>query len=268
MKRAALIATVVGVVTTAVGAQGERAFDVISVKPNSSGSLQRNFNDAEGGHFAAVNVALGDLIRVAHEVRPAGQAYSDLMNAGVPWLYSDHFDIKATTGTQPTRAQLLAMIRAMLTDRFHLRVHTVAHEEPVFELRRLREGSTPGPGLTPTSVVCDGPTAQCAISNVPGKIAATSVPIDTLAHMLSGWLDGHYEIRDRTGLNGRFTVDLNWTQNQTAMQRPDGVSARPIDSDGAPLVTAIRDQLGLQLVRTTLSVPILVVDSADRPSPD
>jgi uncharacterized protein (TIGR03435 family) len=255
------------VLTTLVAAQGP-AFDVVSIKANNSGNVQRNVNHAEGGHFMAVNVALGDLIRVSHGVRPAGQVYSELENGGVSWLYAEHFDIRATTGSQPSRPQLLAMLRAMLIERFHLRVHSVTHEETVFELRLARDDGRLGPGLRPSTVACGGSGAQCSLTNLPGTITGTSVPIEALAHMISGWVDGHVEVRDRTGLSGRFVVDLKWTPTQASRQLPDGVVVPPVDPDGASLPTAIREQLGLRLVRTQVDVPVLVVDGADKPSPD
>jgi uncharacterized protein (TIGR03435 family) len=256
------------VLMAVVGAQGAATFDVVSIKSNTSGSLQRNFNDAEGGHFAAVNVALGDLIRISHEVRPAGVAYSDLANAVVPWLYTEHFDVRATTSEQPTRAQLMAIIRAMLADRFHLRVHAVFGEETIFELRLDRENGTLGPGLKRSDVSCAGPSPPCSLTNLPGKIAATGIPLEGLAHMLSGAIEGHFDVRDRTGLTGQFAVDLTWTPSQANVQLPAGVAAPRSDPDGDPLPTALRDQLGLRLVRTKVDVPVLVVDGAEKPSPD
>lgn len=251
----------------AVVAQQDPSFDVVSIKPNRSGSLQRNFDDAPGGRFTASNVSLGDMIRVSYGVRPAGQAYSDVMNGAVPWLSGDHFDVRAITDQQPSRAQLQAMIRSLLRDRFHLRVHTISHEEPVFELRLLRDDGRLGSGLRPSPLTCDGPSADCLLTNRPGKIAATGAPIEALTHMLSGWLDGHPEVRDRTGLTGRFAIDLTWTPTEP-VRVPLGVVAPPIDPDGASLVTAVREQLGLKLVPARVDVPILVVDGAEKPTPD
>ncbi|HTM05536.1 MAG TPA: TIGR03435 family protein [Vicinamibacterales bacterium] len=225
-----------------------RVFDVVSLKPNTSLSGQSNLNDAQGGHFAAENVSLGQLIRVAYGARPAGNAYSDV-SGGPSWMYSDHFDIRATTNTQPDRAALLAMIRAMLADRFHLRTHAIPREESILELRLVREGRL-GPRLKPSSAACGESGVRCSLTNGPGTIAATAVPMEGLAHMLSDWLDGHLDVRDHTGLTGRFAVDLTWSTNDV------------------PLETALRDQLGLKLVAGKAQVPILIIDGAQKPGAD
>lgn len=62
------------VLLAGVGGQETPAFDVVSIRPNTSGSPRSNFNDAEGGHFVAENVSLMQMILVAYGVRPAGQA--------------------------------------------------------------------------------------------------------------------------------------------------------------------------------------------------
>ena len=251
--RRRISATLVAVVAAAGGLSSAQtavspAFDVVSIKPNTSLSGRSNLNDAQGGHFAAENVSLGQLIRVAYGARPAGTSYSDV-SGGPSWMYSDHFDIRATTAAQPDRAALLAMIRTMLADRFHVRTHTVPREESILELRPVREGKL-GPGLRPSSAACGQAGTRCALTNGPGKIAATGVPMESLAHMLSDWLDGHPEVRDATGLTGIFAVDLTWS------------------ADDVPLETAVRDQLGLTLVATKAEVPLLVIDGAEKPAPD
>ena len=74
--------------------------------------------------------------------------------------------------------------------------------------------------------------------------------MESLAHMLSDWLDGHPEVRDDTHVTGRFAVDLTWS------------------ADDVPLETALQDQLGLKLVATKAQVPVLVIDRAERPMAD
>lgn len=231
------------------GAQSAPRFEVVSIKPSAAAFGPSHFNDAEGGHFAAVNVSLGQMVRIAYGVRPAGQEYSDLQ-ANVPWLNGEHYDVRATTARQPSRAELLAMLRAMLAARFHLRVHTVPKEEPVLALRLARQDGRPGPGLRPSALVCGGPSEKCSLTNQPGRIAGTSVPMAGLTHMLSDWVEGHLEVRDETGLDGNFAIDLSW------------------NADDLPLPTALQDQLGLKLVSAKASVPVLVIDSAERPVPD
>jgi uncharacterized protein (TIGR03435 family) len=62
---------------------------------------------------------------------------------------------------------------------------------------------------------------------------------------------------DATGLTGSFDLDVKFTANDA----PDPTS-------GASLFTAIQEQLGLRLEQRRAPVSVLVIDSAERPTPD
>ena len=65
---------------------------------------------------------------------------------------------------------------------------------------------------------------------------------------------------DRTGLTGAYDFELQWA--------PDGNPADAAATDLPPLVTAVREQLGLRLVSTHAPVDVYVVEAASRPLPD
>ena len=65
-------------------------------------------------------------------------------------------------------------------------------------------------------------------------------------------------VRDRTGLAGTYDVDLQCTPFN-ATPAPDGPPA---------LLTAIKEQLGLQLRSATGPVDVIVIDRVEPPSPD
>jgi uncharacterized protein (TIGR03435 family) len=64
---------------------------------------------------------------------------------------------------------------------------------------------------------------------------------------------------NRTGLTGRYDVELRWT--------PDPAVSTLADAPPG-LVTALRDQLGLRLHTDTVPMDHLVIDSVERPDPD
>ena len=66
---------------------------------------------------------------------------------------------------------------------------------------------------------------------------------------------GHH--RQGTGLAGAFDLDLTFTP----VDAPDPAS-------GASLFTAIQEQLGLRLEPRQAPMNVLVIDSAERPTPD
>ena len=86
------------------------------------------------------------------------------------------------------------------------------------------------------------------------------------ARNLSGVVGGR-PVVDRTGLVGSFDLDLTWTPEVTP-SGPPGASVAATDPNGPSLFTAIQEQLGLKLEATTGPVEVLVIDAAERPTPD
>jgi uncharacterized protein (TIGR03435 family) len=89
---------------------------------------------------------------------------------------------------------------------------------------------------------------------------------------LTGWLSGVVDrpVLDHTGLTGRFDISLKWTPDEiaaahTAAPGDPAPSGAPKDL-GPSIFTAVREQLGLELKSTKGPVPILVIDSVERPS--
>jgi uncharacterized protein (TIGR03435 family) len=71
---------------------------------------------------------------------------------------------------------------------------------------------------------------------------------------------------DRTGLSGRWYFDLQWHPDAaffTALRMPEPRDLA--DDTSPPLLTAIRQQLGLHVEPTTLPMNVLVLDRASRP---
>ncbi len=81
--------------------------------------------------------------------------------------------------------------------------------------------------------------------------------MDGFASALTGQLMTN--VIDRTGLPGVYAVEVKW-------QVPD--SAEPLTFPFSIVNDALNDQLGLKLVPSKASIPILVVESATMPSPN
>jgi uncharacterized protein (TIGR03435 family) len=69
---------------------------------------------------------------------------------------------------------------------------------------------------------------------------------------------------DRTGLTGLFEADLTWTPDGSSIVplTPPGGPETPVgyDSNGPPLTTALRQQLGLKLESRKELVNMLVIE--------
>jgi hypothetical protein len=64
-------------------------------------------------------------------------------------------------------------------------------------------------------------------------------------------------VRDRTGLTEAFDLDIEFARDATALV-----------PDQPPFMTALKEQLGLELRRADGSVNVIVIDSVERPAAD
>ena len=279
--------------TSSAQAPASPAFEVSSIKPNKSGTNQRQVGLGTNGRFTAINVPLADLIRFAYaETEPDGVfaplppnrlSVAETWVGGATALQSDKFDVVATTDRDTSQQQAFLMLRALLAERFKLVLHRESKDLPIYALVMARKDGRLGPRLRPSHVDCsaapsDSPTASPAaggfvaepckgLRNVPGKATGRAVTIQTLARLMSGWVDDHRPVEDRTGLTGNFDIDLDWTPDRPLPAPPAGAPALPpVDSYGAGLFTALQEQLGLKVESTKNSIDILVVDHAEPPT--
>lgn len=65
-------------------------------------------------------------------------------------------------------------------------------------------------------------------------------------------------IVDRTGLSGPYDVSVRY----------DAANSLDVPTGGVSLVTAARDQLGLRFDQGREMLEVIVIDSAERPTPD
>lgn len=190
-------------------------------------------------------------------------AYSIRLSSSIPgmprWGNSAHFDIDAKADDATTEAmgklsekelsnQAQRMLRALLADRFQLKVHTETRERPVYSLVIAKSGFK----LTPTSP-SEKPSGNYSWGN--GEIEVRNGPIASLVFCLSEGIAGRNVI-DKTGLTGNYDIDLKWT--------PDDQEGT---SDAGPtLFTALEEQLGFKLVPSKGPIDTFVIDHVEKPS--
>jgi uncharacterized protein (TIGR03435 family) len=269
------------------------AFDVASIKPNTSNSREStlfplgpgdDFGSTDG-RFSAINEPLIAYIRFAFRL---GQ--HELLNLP-SWVYSDHFDIAATSRSGATKDQMRAMMRSLLAERFKLAFHTDTRVQPLFDLVLANPGHM-GPRLRAhTATVCtivDQPglpanvsrESRPTIETAPDAILCTSLefvglrsgdnvvlfapdePMDRFASFVNSPATGiDLPVRDRTGLSGTFDLSLNWRSLPTTAQSPTAQAERV-----RLFEAALEEQLGLKLVPSTGPVDVLVIDHVEHPT--
>jgi bla regulator protein blaR1 len=237
-------------------------FEVASIKKNTEGKGV-SFGPMPGGRLIAVNNPAMNFIVNAFDVRP-------YQIVGAPdWTRTDRYDMEAKTEGNATSAQMMPMLRALLEDRFKLKVHRETREMPVFILTLTKNGLK-----VPLS------TAACRTFNPnvpPPPPNADGTPIRWCNNLLTGTPDGNMRWRaqnvgmagvsgalssalgraviDKTGFTGTIDVDVVFSR--------DGVSG---DDSPPVLSTVLQDQLGLKIESGKGPVEVLVIDHVERPS--
>jgi uncharacterized protein (TIGR03435 family) len=173
---------------------------------------------------------------------------------------SDHYDVTAKVPDaaalqdDPSFVKTRPLLQSLLEDRFNLRVHRETRQLPIYALVRAKTGGALGPRLTRSSIDCAKEAAKCGFRGGPvGQIAGNAIPNDILMQLLGNATDRI--VVDRTGLEGPFDVDLEWSPDQTATDKPS-------------IFTAVQEQLGLKLESATGPVEVLVIDHVERPTED
>ena len=261
-KRATYVRVVFGLLAGAVtlsaqqappaGADESASFEVASVKPNTSRVSNAVPASRGNGSYSASNVPLKSIIANAYEVRI-------FQIEGDPaWLTSERFDIIAR-GREGTPDRLRpAMLRTLLAERFKLVAHFETREQQIYALVLLRSDGRLGPQLKPSAPgngSASGPFAS--VGNGVARINGNRVPMDTFAIVLTSSVFSQRVI-NRTGLSGEFDLDLRFTPDTSPASAPEFPS----------IFTAVQEQLGLKLQSDRGPVPVLVIDSVQRPTPD
>jgi uncharacterized protein (TIGR03435 family) len=252
-------------------AQAPAAFDVAAIKPNNSGAIGEQVRFyPPSGRVTMTNVTVKRMIQNAY-------ALQDQQIAGGPdWIASEHFDIVANSeATNLSPMDRWVMVRALLADRFKLKMHTEAREQSVFALVLGRRDGQLGEHLKKSYTDCKLPKApsapidlsvpnQCGVlMGGPGRMNFRGVTMETIAAQLSARVGR--SVVDRSGLEGRYDLDLEFAPPSPPGSNADPAAVdRPADA-AASIYTALQEQLGLKLESRKDSIDVTVIDSVERP---
>jgi uncharacterized protein (TIGR03435 family) len=249
-----LIAAVAALACIAANAQtpkpARRQFEVASIRKNDSGPPKvyvTPFAFLPGGRFIATNVTLTEVIVMAYQTRRIQ------MRGGPDWMDSDRFNIVAKADEaegELKHEQLVAMVQALLEDRFKLALHRETEERTVYA---LVAGKNP-PKLQPAK---EG-EQTAMIPGARGQMNFRKMPLSGLVNTLANIL--HAPVVDGTGLTGFFDFALD------PLEFSD--HTKPVTPDSWPdlVLTALREQLGFGLEKRREPLDITVIDRAARPT--
>lgn len=268
-----MAAAVVAITASLVAQQasGTDAVEVASIRLNTSGAGNNSLNIRPGGLVVAFNQTPVQLIVSAYGLQP-----SQLVG-GPAWIHSDRYDLtaKSSSGVM-SREVMNAVVRRVFAERFKLAIHVETRELPVFAMRMVRADvradKALGPRMQVSPVGCahlpGSPAVQggdpapgrprCTMSTgqprpATTRIAASGVDMPTLAASINRFLDR--VVVDQTGLADWYDLEIEFVSDSA-----------PAGTDGVPLVTALREQLGLKLEPDRAPVAVTVIDAIARPT--
>ena len=262
MRRVILGLGVVAVLSAGSSFAQTPTFEVASIKPSAPDTPRGGgFGVSPSGLLQVQGISLAELIQAAYsDGRPF---FRFQLTGGPDWLDSARFDITASsTVRNATPAQAMAIVKAILTERFKLVVRQQTTEAPIYVLTLANKDGSLGPRMRKSSLTCPGPGCDFKIS--PGTLTARGLTTDRLAFSMANFSGLGRLIVDRTGLTGGYDLNMEWTP-MTPPRNLDPQANAPA-SDGPSIFTAVREQLGLKLESSRGPVPMLVIERAEKPS--
>ena len=202
------------------------------------------------------------------------------ISGGPSWVHSAYYEINAKAEGNPSVATMKGpMMRALLEEYFHLKIHKQTTEGPVYFLTVARggpklhpfvDGSCAPYGTSPPNPLQPG--QEYCKSNISGSsppsVEAQGATLDEFSKMLILVL--RRPVINKAGIAGRFDIRVEFSREGTALPplRPtepaDGRSPASDPTDS--IFAALQEQLGLKLERAKGPVETFVIDHIERPA--
>lgn len=220
-------------------------FDVASIRPSQAARAGGEGATRESVQISPTtvtlrNASLSFCIQWAYGVR-------FYQISGPDWISRSRYDVTAKTATPSTsERQLKKMMQALLADRFRLRLRRDTKSIPVYELT-----ATPGAAAKLKPSTTD---QHSGISVVNGSFVFEHVTMPQLAEHLSDLSGFDRPVVDKTGIDGAFDITL-----------PSAAAAMRENPDS---IFGAVESIGFRLNARKSPIEILIVDHAERPSPN
>jgi uncharacterized protein (TIGR03435 family) len=244
-------------------------FDVASIRPSGDRTGQPGWMGTRvtGDMFEARSMSLNSLVWYAYA---GGSPQRQMVAGGAGWIDSEDWDIVAKVD-DPSFAglsnaernnRMRLMVRALLQERFHLKLHTELRSTPVYALVQSRGGAKVKKVPAPPEVNGDwieamkrdreenpGKPFPGAITCSGDSCTATAVAISGLLPQIQGSSHADRMVIDETGLKGHYDVTF----------RNPGSS----DDDA---MAEVEEDLGMKFEPRKVDLTTYVIDSAEKPS--
>jgi uncharacterized protein (TIGR03435 family) len=242
-------------------------FDAVSIKaaaPAGGSSSSGGPGTKTPTVWTCQNLTLHNIVWIGFNLRSQQLVAPD-------WMHEPRFDITAKIPEGTTHEQFYLMFQKMLADRFDLKVHHTQKEVQGYELtiakggiKFKQSGATPANSEAPA----ESPTMRTDTNGFPVPSPGSSGYIITSSRAGGQWLHEKIDplirlldsvvdkpVVDATGLAGTYDFSLHWVPDR--MQTDAAL-------DGPDIFVALEKQLGLKLTPKKVSIPIVVVDHAEK----
>jgi len=209
--------------------------------------------DIDPGYLAARAASLHFLILQAFGIEEFQLANT------TQWMKSELYSIHAAAGKPVSKSEMMAMLRDMLSSRFHLIFHRETPELPVYALTVDGKGSKLVPLAEPQTISQLQNTTSGDFVTMP-----VGSSIQEFVHYLNtrtGAIAVGLPVVDQTGLQGLYRIRLTFE-----VTHPDPeIHGGKFNID---YFAQLPRQLGLRLKQTKAPINMVIVDSAQKPEVD
>jgi uncharacterized protein (TIGR03435 family) len=258
-------------------------FEVASIRPSAPPTDRVNVGvHVDGARISCTYLSVKDYIRMAYKVK-------DYQITGPDWMAGERFDISATLPAGAKEDQVPDMLKALLAERFQMKIHRESKDFPVYALA-VGKGGLKAKESAPEADGKDGEEGPKGAVNVSGsggrggvninlgkgssfnmadnKFVVRKLTMATFAEMLARFEDR--PVVDMTGVTGSYDFDLTFTQEDfNAMMIRSAITAGvnlPPEalkalqySSGDSLLGAL-ERVGLKLETRKAPLEVLAID--------
>jgi uncharacterized protein (TIGR03435 family) len=230
-------------------------YDVVRIKLHGDNPMYRT-QDLPNG-LTLQGIPLMNLIGMAFGAR------NEQIIGGPEWVRSTQFDLDVRIDQEKSEEfkklfpkERYSMLRPILLERFHTELETGTRQVGAYNLVIARGG----PKLKSHSAADPVDPEKSFMVLSAGKWNMPSTSISFLAAQLSGTVNGI--VCDQTGLSDKYDMNLTFSP----VDLTAGTQGSNAGDSGPDLFTALKEQLGLQLVPTKELIPVIVIKNASRPA--
>jgi len=255
-------------------AESKPAFEAATIKLAPSDAIRNRVMPTSPNRLSIPSMTLVWLVYTAYG--DGGLNTAMRVTGGPDWANKTVYAIEGVAAGSATPQQRRRMLQTLLEERFALKVRAEIRTADVNVLVLDRPDGMLGPKVKEWNGTCqtgtpsaedDPAVPRCLSGYRAGKLSLDGATMYSVAEALSlpqgRQLLGTITV-DQTGLKGRYTMELDYPFVRPRPADP----AAPLEFGAPSLSTAIREQWGLRVMRGQGPFKVVVIESAEPPTPN